>query len=356
MHLRSFTRACLTLGFFISSGFLLQAETQLIGSGATFPAPLYSRWISDFNQSSNPDASHYFTVHYQPIGSTAGVKEFVEGHTDFGASDYAMSDEEINKMGGNVLMIPATAGMVTLAYNLDHIAGIENGLKLSREAYVGIMLGTVSKWNDPMIAKNNPGIVLPNLPITVVTRSDSSGTTSCFTSHLSEVSSTFNFQVGSGKSVDWPVGISAKGNAGVAALIKQTSGAIGYIEYGYALSNDLPMARLQNKAGNYLAPSMKSGIYALSSIVLPKNLRGFVRDPQGVNDYPITTFTWLLFKRTYFDPEKQDAVRSFLHYALNNGQDYSPGLGYLPIPTLVMEQINARLKNIYHHNSVAVGD
>jgi phosphate transport system substrate-binding protein len=316
----------------------VNAATSLNGSGATFPAPLYLRWASDFHKD-NPDV----TVNYQGVGSGAGVKQFSDGITDFGASDVAMSDAEIAKLGGNVLMLPATAGTIVLAYN---IPGVKSDLKLSRNAYLGILLGTIKNWNDPVIAKENPDAKLPNLPITVVARSDGSGTTAVFTGHLAAVSPDFASKVGSGKSVTWPVGVAGKGNDGVTALIKQTPGAIGYVEFGYAENNNLTMASLQNKAGNFVAPSIRSGTSTLASVTLPENLRAFITDPEGAEDYPIATFTWLLVKKTYTDAAKAAAVKAFVTYGLTKGQAAAPGLGYIPLPSSVATKVAAALATV----------
>jgi phosphate transport system substrate-binding protein len=314
------------------------AVTALNGSGATFPAPLYLRWASDFGKTNSSIA-----VNYQGVGSGAGVKQFGDGITDFGASDVAMTDAEIAKVGGNVLMLPATAGTIVLAYN---IKGVEGGLKLSRAAYTGILLGTLKKWNDPLIVKDNPGIALPSLPVTVVTRSDGSGTTAVFTAHLDAVSPEFASKVGSGKSVTWPVGLAGKGNDGVTALIKQTPGAIGYVEFGYADNNKLTMAALQNKAGNFIVPTIESGAATLASVVLPENLRAFITDPEGANDYPIATFTWLLVKKSYSDQRKASAVKEFVNYGLTIGQQAAPGLGYITLPATVVAKVQAALETI----------
>jgi phosphate transport system substrate-binding protein len=314
------------------------AVTALNGSGATFPAPLYLRWASDFGK-----ANSSITVNYQGVGSGAGVKQFGDGITDFGASDVAMTDAEIAKVGGNVLMLPATAGTIVLAYN---IKGIEGGLKLSRAAYTGILLGTLQKWNDPLIVKENPGIALPSLPITVVTRSDGSGTTAVFTAHLDAVSPEFASKVGSGKSVTWPVGLAGKGNDGVTALIKQTPGAIGYVEFGYADNNKLTVAALQNKAGNFIVPTIESGAATLASVVLPENLRAFITDPEGANDYPIATFTWLLVRKSYSDQKKASAIKEFVNYGLTIGQQAAPGLGYITLPANVVARVQAALETI----------
>jgi phosphate transport system substrate-binding protein len=317
----------------------LQAASLTInGSGATFPAPLYMRWASDFKKS-NSD----ITVNYQGVGSGAGIKQFLDGITDFGASDVAMSDAEISQAKHNVVLIPATAGSIVLAYN---IPGVSSGLKLSRAAYIGILVGNIKTWNSPEIAKQNPGVNLPNLPITLVSRADGSGTTAVFTGHCAEVSSEFASNVGSGKQVTWPVGVSGKGNDGVTALIKQTPGSIGYVEYGYAANNKLNMASLQNKSGNFITPSIESGAATLASVSLPSNLRAFILDPRGANDYPIVTFTWLLVKKNYTDAAKAAAVKSFVKYGLTDGQKASPTLGYITLPSAVAEKALAALESV----------
>lgn len=318
----------------------LQASPVTInGSGATFPAPLYMRWASDFKKS-NPDA----TVNYQGVGSGAGVKQFTDGITDFGASDVAMSDAEIAKVSDNVLLLPASAGTIVLAYN---IPGVPAGLKLSRQAVAGILLGSLKVWNDPLIAKENPDSKLPSIPVTVVTRADGSGTTAVFTAHIAATSPEFLSKVGPpDKSVQWPVGVSGKGNDGVTALIKQTPGAIGYVEYGYAVNNKLTMASLQNKSGNFVAPTIESGAATLASVALPANFRAFITDPEGANDYPIATFTWLLVKKTYTDAAKAAAIKAYVNYGLTTGQQAAPELGYISLPASVVEKVTAALQTV----------
>jgi phosphate transport system substrate-binding protein len=254
-----------------------------------------------------------------------------------------MSDAEISKVSDNVLLLPATAGTIVLAYNLP---GVPAGLKLSRQAVAGILLGTVKVWNDPLIAKENPDAKLPSTPVTVVTRADGSGTTAVFTAHIAAVSPEFKDKVGSGKQVTWPVGVSGKGNDGVTALIKQTPGAIGYVEYGYAANNKLTMASLQNKSGNYVAPTIESGAATLASVALPANFRAFINDPDGANDYPIATFTWLLVKKTYTDAAKAAAVKAFVNYGLTTGQQAAPELGYITLPSSVVEKVLAALQAV----------
>lgn len=314
------------------------AATTINGSGSSFAAPIITRWGIDF-QKAHPETR----INYQSVGSGAGVTQFISGLTDFGASDVAMTDGEIAKAGGNVLMLPATAGTIVLAYN---ILGVPSGLKLSRDAYTGILLGTIKSWNDPLIVKDNPDFKLPNLPITVVARSDGSGTTGVFTAHLAAVSADFKSKVGSGKSVTWPVGVAGKGNEGVTASIKQTPGAIGYVEFGYAVNNKMSMASLQNKAGNFITPTIESGAATLASVILPENFRAFITDPEGGNDYPIASFSWLLVKRNYDSADKAAAVKAFLIYGLTTGQSVAPELGYITLPDSVVKKVEAALESV----------
>ena len=325
--------AALVLGVSASA----QAATQLSGAGATFPAPLYQRWAVEYNKL-NPDVQ----VNYQSVGSGAGVKQFTAGTVDFGASDAAMSDEEIAAVGKGVVMIPATAGIEVFAYNLP---GIDN-LKLSREAFVGIYLGTITNWNDEAIAKHNPGVELPDMPINVAYRSDGSGTTYVFTQHLSAVSPEFNDEVGVDKSVTFPVGVGGKGNEGVTALIKQSPGTIGYVEYGYATGNNLQMAVIENKSGNFIKPADDSGAATLAHMELPANLRAWPVDPEGKDDYPIATFSWLLLYGSYENTEKLAALKAFVKWSLTDGQKYAPELGYIPLPAEVVTKAQAALDTI----------
>lgn len=310
---------------------------QLSGAGATFPAPLYQRWSAEFHKK-NPAMQ----VNYQSVGSGAGVKNFMQGVVDFGASDAAMTDAEIAKSPAGAVLIPATAGSVVLAYNLP---GVKD-LKLGREALAGIFLGTVKKWNDPAIAKDNPGAKLPDQPITVAYRSDGSGTTFVFTQHLAAISPDFDEKVGADKSVTFPVGIGGKGNEGVTALIKQTPGAIGYVEYGYAKNNGLAMASVENKSGKFVAPTPESGASALASVELPENLRAWPVDPAGEGDYPITSFTWLMLPKKAADAAKLAALKQFITYGLTEGQSLADELGYIPLPESVVAKSKAALETV----------
>ena len=327
---------------FLHAGILATASLagaqQISGAGASFPAPLYQRWAGDFAKA-NPGIQ----VNYQSVGSGAGVKQFIQGTVDFGASDAAMTDDEIAKVSQGVVMIPATAGSIVVAYNLP---GIKD-LKLSREALIGIFMGKITKWNDPVIAKDNAGATLPDLPVSVAKRSDGSGTTFVFSKHLAAVSPEFKAEIGVDKSTDaWPVGVGGKGNEGVTALIKQSPGTVGYIEYGYAEHNSLPMATLQNKSGSFVKPTPESGAATLASVELPENLRIWPDDPAGAQDYPITTFTWLLLSRKYPDAAKLKALKAFVTYGLTEGQTVAPQLGYIALPAGVVEKCKAALASI----------
>ena len=310
---------------------------QLSGAGATFPAPLYQRWAVEYNK-----LQPKVQVNYQAVGSGAGVKQFIQGTIDFGASDAAMSDEEIAKVKQGAVMIPATAGSIVIAFSLPDV----KDLKLSRDAYVAIFLGKVAKWNDPAIAKDNPGVKLPDLPINVAVRSDGSGTTFVFTKHLAAINKDFADEVGSDKSVTWPVGAGGKGNEGVTALIKQTPGTVGYVEYGYAVNNGLSMASLQNKSGNFVKPTDASGAATLANVTFPENLRVWPEDPSGAEDYPVATFTWLLLYKKYSDAAKLKALKDFVVYGLTDGQKFSAELGYIPLPPAVVEKSKAALASI----------
>jgi len=314
------------------------AATQLQGAGATFPAPLYQRWIAEYTKA-NPDVQ----INYQGVGSGAGIKQFTQNLVSFGASDAAMKDPEIAAVKQGAVLIPATAGSIVLAYNL---AGVEN-LKLSREAYIGIFLGKITKWSDPAIAKANEGVKLPDSAITVCERSDGSGTNFVFTKHLSAISPEFKDKVGEGTSVTWPTGVAGKANDGVTALIKQNKGAIGYVEYGYAKNNKLPFAALQNKAGEFVTSATASGAATLATTQFPANLlRAWPSDPDGKDCYPISTFTWLLLYKKYDNAQLAEAVKKFVNWGLTDGQKFAEDLGYIPLPKEVVEKDLEALKSV----------
>jgi phosphate transport system substrate-binding protein len=308
-------------------------EVKLIGSGASFPFPLYSAWFKDFSKKNSG-----VTVDYQAKGSGAGIQDFINHTVDFAGSDAAMTDEEIAKVSDGVVLLPVTAGEIVLAYNLP---GNPKEFKLPHDVYPDIFLGKITKWNDPRIAAANPSLKLPDLQITVVRRSDSSGTTFVFTKHLSAINEAFAKEVGSGTTVQWPKSekmVAAPKNDGVTATIKQTPGAIGYIEYGYAKLTKADAAILQNKAGNYVAASDKSGAATLASAVLGPDLRGWIEDPAGADAYPIATFTWLLAYKKQ-DAKKAEWMRKLVEYCVTTGQSISDSMGYIPLPAIVAEKI-----------------
>jgi phosphate transport system substrate-binding protein len=322
--------------------------TDLQGAGATFPAPLYKRWFLQYYQL-HPE----IRVNYQAIGSGAGIRQFSAALVDFGASDAAMNDKEIAKAlqdnpgREGVLMLPLTAGSIAVCYN---VPDAPKDLKLSRKLYVDMFLGKVKNWNDPAIAALNPGANLPaDLPIIVVRRAEGSGTTFAFTSHLAKISPEWAKPngPGAGKSVQWPVGIGGKGNAGVASLIEQTPGAIGYLEFGYAELLELPTAQLENQKGNYVAPSLKSGQAALAGVKMPPNLVAWIQDPQGAEAYPIVTYTWMLCWKNYGTEVKKAAVlKELLRYCLTTGQECSTELGYIPLPPEVAKEVLKTVETI----------
>ena len=316
-------------------------KLRLTGSGASFPFPLYSAWFKNFSKV-NKNAN----IDYQAKGSGAGVLDFINRTVDFAASDAAMKPEEIAKVQGGAVLLPMTAGKIVIAYNLP---GNPKGLKLPRDVYPDIFLGKITKWNDPRIQSANPGLKLPDLPITVVRRADSSGTTFVFTNHLSAISPGWKSGPGAGTTVNWPGSdkfVAAPKNDGVTATIKQTPGAIGYIEYAYAIGAKVEMAALQNKTGKFVMPSTESGVAALANAQLPENLIAWVLDPEGEKSYPIATFTWMLFYQQNATPEKAKILRDVVEYGLTEGQKLSAKMGYIPLPDNVVSAVRAASKKI----------
>ena len=312
------------------------ASVSLTGAGASFPAPLYQRWFADYYKQ-NPNIQ----TTYQSVGSGAGVEQFTKGTVDFGASDVGMKPEEIAKVAKGVVLLPMTAGSVVIAYNLPDV----KGLKLTREVYADIFAGKIKSWDDAKIAAANTGAKLPKLPITIVHRSDGSGTTAVFTKHLSAISADWK-KIGSGKTVNWPAGVGAKGNEGVTAQLQQTPGTIGYTEYGFAKQQNLSMAILENKAKKFVEPTPESGAKTLASVTLPADLQAFIVDPEGADSYPIVTYTWILAYKKYDDPKKAEALKKVIDWSLTEGQKTSSELGYIPLPAEVVTKVQAAAKTI----------
>ena len=314
---------------------------RLTGSGASFPAPIYLTWFKDFSKNT-PGV----TVDYQSKGSGAGVQDFLNKTVDFAASDSAMSDADIAKVAEGVQLLPMTAGEIVLAYNLP---GNPKGVKLPRDVYSNIFLGKITKWNDPQIAAANPELKLPDLPITVVVRADSSGTTAVFTKHLSAINADFKKELGEGNTVNWPGSdkfIKSPKNDGVTATVRQTPGSIGYIEYGFAKLAKVDFAVLQNKAGEYVVPNAESGAEALAAVKMPENLVAWLPDPDGAKSYPITTYTWMIFRKDNGNPAKAKALRDMVEYSLTEGQKIADSMGYIPLPQSVIDQVRKASANI----------
>ena len=307
----------------------------LEGAGATFPAMLYKKWFSTY-QFGHPKN----VIAYDTVGSGEGIRRFIgqnvkdEDRIDFGASDAAMRDEEIAKVSGGAILVPVTAGCVALAYNLPSLPA---DLKLSRDAYAAIFMGQIKNWNDPRIAKTNPGVKLPNLTITTIVRQDGSGTTFAFTKHLDAINNTWRSRFGPATLVNWPGNsMRASGNEGVAGRIKQSLGSIGYVSYEFARRTGLKVALLENHAGKFVAPSPSSSESAFADVEMPDNMRFYVPDPAGADSYPIVTLTWILLYRNYPDQQKAKALQDLFRWCLTDGQKYAPELGYTPLPQNVV--------------------
>ena len=317
-------------------------KVRLEGAGATFPALLYKKWIGVYT-AQHPNVE----IDYKDVGSGEGVKRFLAKSVDFGASDGALTDEQMAGVERGARLVPVTAGMVVLAYN---IPGLGGDLRLSREVVTDIFLQRIVKWNDPRIQAINPGLKLPNRSIAVAVRQDGSGTTFALSNHLSAISPEWRGGPGTGYIIDWGGrAMRARGNEGVAALIKHSEGSIGYVEYAFALRLRLPMAQLQNKAGRYVAPSDRSGQAALASNVkqMPENLRLFMPDPEGAESYPIVSFSWLLIYENYQDQKKSAELKRFIVWGLSLGQSYSPELGYVALPSEVASLSRAALERVH---------
>jgi phosphate transport system substrate-binding protein len=315
------------------------SSSALSGAGASFPAPLYQRWFNDYNKA-NPGTQ----ISYQSVGSGAGVEQFLAGTVDFGATDAPLKAEERAKFkakyGAEPIQIPMTGGSVVFAYNLD---GVKD-LKLSRAAYCGIAAGKITKWNDPAIAKANAGAKLPDQAIQFVHRSDGSGTTYQFTTHLKAACPSV-WTAGANKSVSWPTGTGAKGNEGVAAQIKQTPNSIGYVEYSYGKQTDLAMAAIENKSGQIIAPSPESGAEAFVGQTVPADLALIVADPTSPKAYPISGLTWLLLYPSK-DAAKQTALKSVVEWALTTGKTTATELGYVPLEDGLVTKVKAELNKV----------
>ncbi|HEY3445435.1 MAG TPA: phosphate ABC transporter substrate-binding protein PstS [Myxococcales bacterium] len=319
----------------------------LNGAGATFPYPLYSKWVAEYGQ------REPVRINYQSIGSGGGIRQITERTVDFGASDAPMTDEQLAKAPGKILHIPTTLGAVALSYNLPEVGSAK--LRVSPEALAGIYLGQITSWNDPNLVELNPGVALPNKPIVVVHRSDGSGTTAVFTDYLSKVSPGWKAKVGSGTSVAWPAGMGAKGNEGVTGQVKTTPGALGYLELAYALQSSLPVMAVRNGAGAFTSPAIESIGAAASGAAqaMPDDLRVSIVDAPGANAYPISSFTYVLLYEAPADRARGQALARFLWWAVHDGQRFGPALHYAPLPPAVVAKVEGKLKPLLPPESAA---
>ena len=307
----------------------------LNGAGATFPYPLYSKWMSEYNRM-NPEVR----INYQSIGSGGGIRQAVAGTIDFGATDVPMKDEEQRQTSSPLLHIPMTLGSVVLSYNLE----LAQPLNLDAKVLAGIYLGEIRRWDDPRIAALNAGLALPSRDIAVLFRADGSGTTAILSEYLARRVPAFERRVGVGKSVRWPIGFGAKGNEGVTGQLKSTPFSIGYIELAYAVQNKLPAARMQNRAGKFVAPSAHAATAAAESVEMPESLHVSLADATGENAYPIASYTYLLVPEELKERDKGLWLARFLWWAVHEGQKFSNELDYARLPDNVVARIEDKLK------------
>jgi len=322
---------------------------QINGAGATFPFPIYSKWFSEYGKV-NTDAK----INYQSIGSGGGIKQLTEGTVDFGATDSPMKEDELKtageKNGSNVIHIPTVIGAVVLAYN---IPGIDKNINLSSEAIAGIFLGKITKWNDPLIKADNPDVNLPDADIIVAHRTDGSGTTYVFTDYLSKVSEDWKNGPGTGKDVKFPVGQGGKGNEGVTGLIKQLDNSIGYVEYVYAIQNDLKFANVKNQNGDFVAPTLESTTKAADGAVteMPDDMRQSITNPAGAGSYPIASYTYIILYQDQKNEFKGKTLKAFLEWALTDGTKFATELGYAPLPDAVKQKAMEKLAGLKYNGN-----
>ena len=327
------------LGLLLALGLSATASAQMTinGAGATFPYPIYSKWFDEY---AKVDPSVRFN--YQSIGSGGGQKQILAQTVDFGASDGPMSDDNLAKAPGKLLHIPTVAGADVVAYNLPG----NPALKFDADAIAGVFLGQIKKWNDPKIAALNPGIKLPDQDIVVVHRSDGSGTTYIWTDYLSKISSEWKQKVGTNTSVNWPTGLGGKGNEGVAGQIKQTPGALGYVELIYAVQNKMPYADVKNASGEFVKASLESITAAMATAQIPDDFRFSMTNAPGKEAYPIAGATWLLVYEQQKDATKGKKLVEFLKWAMNDGEKMARDLQYAPLPENVQERVLKRVDEI----------
>jgi len=316
------------------------AQTTLNGAGATFPYPIYSKWFSEYHNQ-HPDIQ----INYQSIGSGGGIRQVLAGTVDFGASDGPMTDDQLSQAKTKIYHIPTVLGSVVPVYNLP---GVSTELKFTPQVLSDIFLGKIVNWNDPAIAKVNPGVKFPNQPVLVVHRSDGSGTTYCFTDYLSKISNDWRSGPGKGTSVKWPVGLGAKGNEGVSGMVRQMEGSIGYVELIYAVQNKMSYGSMQNASGNFVKASLDSTAAAAASVKsMPPDFRVSITNAPGKDAYPISTFTWLLIPAQAKEASKQKIILDFLNWMLDSGESMAAQLTYAPLPQEVATKVRATVKQIH---------
>jgi phosphate transport system substrate-binding protein len=327
----------LGLVFALGLGATASAQMMINGAGATFPYPIYSKWFDEY---AAVDPSVRFN--YQSIGSGGGQKQIMAQTVDFGASDGPMSDDNLSKAPGKILHIPTVAGAVVMTYNLEG----NPALKLDGETIADIFLGNIKKWNDPKIAATNSGAKLPDKEIVVVHRSDGSGTTFIFTDYLSKVSPEWKEKAGNNTSVNWPAGIGGKGNEGVAGQVRQTPGALGYVELIYAIQNKMPYADVKNSSGEFVKPTLESVTAALATANVPDDFRFSMTNPSGKDAYPIAGATWLLVYEKQKDATKGKKLVEFLKWAAKDGEKMAKDLDYAPLPEALQQRVLKRIEEI----------
>jgi len=332
-----FSRKILTIVLLAGVSATASAQMMINGAGATFPYPIYSKWFDEY---AKVDPSVRFN--YQSIGSGGGQKQILAQTVDFGASDGPMSDDNLAKAPGKLLHIPTVAGADVVAYNLPG----NPALKFDADTIAGIFLGQIKKWNDPKIATLNPGVTLPDQEIVVVHRSDGSGTTYIWTDYLSKISPEWKTKVGTNTSVNWPTGIGGKGNEGVAGQIKQTPGAVGYVELIYAVQNKMPYADVKNSAGEFVKASLESITAAMATAEIPDDFRFSMTNAPGKGAYPIAGATWLLVYERQKDATKGKKLVEFLKWAAKHGEKMAQDLQYAPLPEILQQRVLKRIDDI----------
>ncbi len=348
-----FKRIVTAFAFVLVSVIGAGAQTIINGAGATFPFPLISKWSSEYHKI-KPDVQ----INYQSIGSGGGIRQLLAGTVNFGASDAPLTDEQIaeaQKAHGEVLHMPETLGAVVIVYN---IPGVEQTLRFDGQVIADIFLGKIAKWNDPRLKSLNPTLNLPDARIIVAHRADGSGTTYIFADYLSKVSSDWKEKVGKSTSLNWPVGIGAKGNEGVSGQVMRTPGAIGYVELIYALQNDIRFADLKNAAGAFVHPSIAGVTEALSNAAktLPEDLRFSITNAPGKDSYPISSATWLIVYKEQADYGRGKAVVDFIHWAVTEGQKFSAELDYAPLPKKIQQLNIQKLKKVVYNGKSLLED